>query len=428
MRFFPRVLVCVLVTSCSSPDQGADSETDASATGSTVGTATDVASTTTTGSSSTSGSESGEEESGSSSSSTGPAPDTNADACEGATFRAKPNDASLRGPWAVGASTVTIDDMTVEVFYPAMPGSETGLEPIVYDIREALPEAEALKITDDINPPLPCDCYRDLPVDDAFGPYPAIVFIHGTAGFRTQSLRHLTHWASRGFVVVAADHPGLQLGDLLGLAPGCSEEPPPSQDLPGDLVALFGAIRGDTPELAAFESVVDASRIGTVGHSAGGNAVGSTSADAQVIIPLAARPEIAGGATLQQTLNVGGLADTVVDFAATREAYDVSVSPKRLVGIEGAGHLAPSEICSITNADGDSMLDVAQAVDVCGAQFAGALFQCSPDLTPDPQGWEIIEYATASAFEEVLHCSAVGTENLEQIRERFPLVMEYRAE
>ena len=42
-----------------------------------------------------------------------------------------------------------------------------------------------------------------------------VVFVHGTASFRTQSLTQMTHWASRGFVVLAADHPKIRLKDLL---------------------------------------------------------------------------------------------------------------------------------------------------------------------------------------------------------------------
>ena len=45
--------------------------------------------------------------------------------------------------------------------------------------------------------------------------FPVIVFVHGTAGWRSQSLSLVSHWASRGFVVVAADYPGICLHDLL---------------------------------------------------------------------------------------------------------------------------------------------------------------------------------------------------------------------
>ena len=86
---------------------------------------------------------------------------------------------------------------------------------MVYDLREHLPKSEQGKISDSKNPWQACSCYRDLPIDEGHGPYPVLVFVHGTAGFRTQSLSQLTHLASRGFVVLAADHPGLMLADIL---------------------------------------------------------------------------------------------------------------------------------------------------------------------------------------------------------------------
>jgi len=62
---------------------------------------------------------------------------------------------------------------------------------------------------------------------------------------------------------------------------------------------------------------------------------------------------------------------------------------------------------------------------VCGAQFAGLLFQCSPELIPDMEGWAIIDYATAAVFEETLHCSDVGS-NFAELQERFPQVADYQ--
>lgn len=347
----------------------------------------------------------------------------NADACENATMRPKPNDTSVRGPWPVGAQTVTIDDLTVEVFYPA--GAEPEGDPPRYDIRDALPPEEAAKISDEDNPWQPCDCGRDLPIDDAYGPYPVVLFVHGTAGWRTQSLRHMTHWASRGFIVLTADHPGLMLRDILGSV--CGGDPPP-RDLQGDLEAMLAAVRGETNELAAWSRVIDSSRIGMSGHSAGGGAIAPFQDDAQVIMPLAAGPTIAAGETRESTLIMGGLADSVVPYASMRDGYDGSAAPKRILGLMNAGHLAFSEICSAENASGQNLLEIANEAGVCGASAAGFLFQCSDELLPDPEGWEITEYATSAALEETLHCSSVGTDNLATIQTRFPTVVESLAE
>ncbi len=60
----------------------------------------------------------------------------------------------------------------------------------------------------------------------------------------------------------------------------------------------------------------------------------------------------------------------------------------------------------------------------CGAQFAGLLFPCNDELTPDPDTWEIINYTTSAVFEETLHCSDAGT-NFAYLQQRFPQVADY---
>ncbi|MBL8718411.1 MAG: hypothetical protein JNL79_20685 [Myxococcales bacterium] len=146
---------------------------------------------------------------------TSDAPSSSEITCDGSKLLAVPTDTSQRGPWPVGAKTVTLAGLVTEVWYPAVVGSDAGKTKLQYDIRKHLPPADAAKIPDADNPLQACDCYADLPMDTAHGPYPLVLFIHGTAAFRTQSASQATHWASRGFVVVAADHPGIGLQDIL---------------------------------------------------------------------------------------------------------------------------------------------------------------------------------------------------------------------
>ena len=91
----------------------------------------------------------------------------------------------------MGVKTVTLGGLTVEVWYPGVPGSEAGVDARRYDIRGSLPDSEQAKVPDAKTPWQDCDCYPDVPVDGAHGPYPAVIFVHGTAGFRSQSLEHV---------------------------------------------------------------------------------------------------------------------------------------------------------------------------------------------------------------------------------------------
>lgn len=352
-----------------------------------------------------------------------PAPGTETAGCDGATLLANPGDAAARGPWAVGARTVTLAGLTTEVWYPAIPGSDAGQERARYDIRESLPASEAAKIPDADNPWQRCDCVRDLPLDTEHGPFPAIVFVHGTAAFRHQSLPLVTHWASRGFIVIAADHPGLYLGDFLGTA--CGNQAPPQQ-LSADIDTLVAALGRPRDELAFLADHVDASRLAVIGHSAGGGAAAAATSKpgVRVVIPLAAAQSAPASATLESVLYMGGLADQIASWSQVMTAWSGAATPRRLVGIAAGGHLTFSDLCETKNAQDEDLLQIAKAKQVCGAQFAGFLFDCDPGHIEGQKGWEIINYASSSVLESVLQCQR--THELNDIKSVYPDVTEYR--
>jgi len=345
--------------------------------------------------------------------------------CDGATLYELPADPSRRGPWPVGARTVSIGRLTAEVWYPATRGSQEGLDRAVYDIREALPPSQRELIPDADNPWQQCDCYRDLPLDTERGPYPVVVFVHGTAAFRTQSLQETTHWASRGFVVVAADHPGLMLGDMLSLL--CPDSASGQQNLTGDMDAILTALDPPTGELAFLAGAIDTERVAAIGHSAGGNAVAGFSGKpgVRVVIPFSAGTAVQASPSLEQTLFVSGMSDAIAKFDSVVTGYDGSPAPKRLVGIRSAGHLVVSDLCALRNSAGRNMLEVAQDHGVCGTGLAGGLFDCDPGYIDGETGWAIVEYATSGVLETALHCTDRSAA-LAEIQSRFPDVGDYR--
>lgn len=331
----------------------------------------------------------------------------NASSCDQVNLLARPEDPAARGPWAVGASTVEIDGLTVEVWYPAEAASEQGQAPVRYDIRKALPASEQSKISDDKNPWQDCDCYRDLPLDSNHGPYPAVLFLHGTAAFRTQSLRIMTHWASRGFIVLAADHPGLWLADMLGIA--CPGGMQASQDIAGNVASILGALSSSSTAgpLQFLAGRVDLQRMALVGHSAGGNSAATLADQPGILasIPLAASASVNAGPDLLASLYMAGDADGVVDYSKSKDAYNASPGLRRFVGLKNAGHLAFSDLCDARNSDGQNMLEIAEQAGVCGANLAGFLFDCSIDLLPGEKSIPIVNAATTALLEEVLQCT-----------------------
>ena len=141
-----------------------------------------------------------------------------------------PANPAARGPYPVSAALLpggyggAERNFTVQVFYPAAPGSELapGVANFSLDVLQFLPPGIATKVKPSLLPhPQYPGMFAGLPpawqgaarwqrgAQDEQGElptgFPAIVFVHGTAGWRSQSLSLVSHWASRGFVVAAAD-------------------------------------------------------------------------------------------------------------------------------------------------------------------------------------------------------------------------------
>ena len=331
------------------------------------------------------------------------APLIEGEGCDSTALYERPTDPSERGPWSVGAQTVSLGRLNVEVLYPAVPGSEEGLDPMEVDIRYALPEGEREKVTDDVRPHQSCDCYEDLPIDESHGPYPLVLFVHGTASWRTQSLSLMEHWASRGFVVASADHPGLWLSDILGSV--CGLPASGDQDLLGDLETVLAGFTDADESLSFVSEWTDLSRIAVIGHSAGASA--ATSADELAGVKVVV--SMAGGGTpdspdLSTALFLGGLNDSVVSFSQTQSAYEQTSTPRRLVGIAEGGHLIFSDICELTNDDGQDLVEIATEAGVCGTQFAAFLFDCAASTIPAEDSSSIVKGATTWELESQLHC------------------------
>ena len=323
--------------------------------------------------------------------------------CESIPLYDRPADPSVRGPWPVGTRSITIGHLNVEVLYPATPGSQAGQDPLAVDIRYALPESEREKVTDDVRPHQTCDCYPDLPLDTAHGPYPLGLFVHGTASWRTQSLSLMEHWASRGFIVAAADHPGLWLSDILGAV--CGLPTSGSQDMVGDLETVLAGFTGGDSAVSFLGDRVDMSRVAVAGHSAGANAAAAAAEleGVQVVISMAGSGS-ADESELSTALFLGGMADTVVQFAQTQDAYEESAPDRRLLGIAEGAHLVFSDICELTNDEGQDLVEIATEAEVCGTQFAAFLFDCEASTIPATDARAIIAGASTWELETHLHC------------------------
>jgi hypothetical protein len=349
--------------------------------------------------------------------------------CAAMTSLPVPDDPTVRGPWPVGVRTVSVGRLTVEVLYPGAPGSEQGKPEATYDVRAWLPERERSKVPDANSPavkPIGGGLFRDLPIDEEHGPYPVVLFVHGTASFRIASGSTMTQWASRGFVVVAADYPGMFLADMLGPTLDCLLPTTGPQDVPGDINTQMQALSAPSGSLGFLAGHVDMTRVGLSGHSQGAciTATLSTLANVRIVMPMAGSAPVAPSSSLRSLMYIGGIDDKVIGYnfpllgnvvcplfsSSDTGAYQASPGPpavtKRLVGIAGGGHLVMTDLCQ-TNALGRNAIQEAQADGVCGINSAviiglPALFDCGTlDMAT---GIHAVNYASTAALEEALMC------------------------
>ena len=352
-----------------------------------------------------------------------------------------PEDPVQRGPWAVSSRTVQLAGLTAEVWYPAKWGSEVGKQKWVYDLREHLPGGPGEVEADPILMQ-PCECFRDLPLDTDHGPYPVVVFCHGFSGFRGQSLEFMTHWASRGFVVLSADHPSLGLKTFLeeGLAGmvtsilleggmdtfmgKCTLEGAGGQR--GEALGMLKALQEPSGDITFLRDHIDTGRIAAAGHSAGGAAVAALGdfPGVRVVAPMSFSG-VCQGQYVESSLVIGGMEDSIAAYTMQQEGYSVSPKPRRLVGLAGAGHMAFTSFCPI----GEDAGGILYAAMAAGVEFDPAFLSVIEPLASDgceegslePEiGWEVINRVTTAAFEEVLMCRSQSPWWIHQIPAMYP--------
>lgn len=236
------------------------------------------------------------------------------------------------GPYAAGARTIQMTKPSVVdplqdrildtiVWYPAPVGSA----PISPGIGAVL----------------------NAPLDNSGGPYPVLLFSHGSCGFAHQARFLTALLASQGFVVIAPPHPGNTLNEF----PTCGTLPAQvasAQERPQDIIfALDYMLDLASDSESDFHGALDPQKVAMSGHSFGGLTtylVAAIEPRVKAALPFAAA--VPGSAVLTMpSLTMLGQIDSVVSNAAIRNAYEAALPPKYLVEIENAGHYAWSVQC-----------------------------------------------------------------------------------
>lgn len=315
-------------------------------------------------------------------------PTTAPDAAEFADAFAEP------GPYPVGITTLQLaTGPLVEVWYPAVEGT-SGTD--TYDMREFTPEAIQELLTGDADSTFTINAGRDA--DAAQGPFPVVLFSHGSAGIRQQSSFLTSHLASWGMVVASPDHPSRDLNNRLGGGP---EEPTNSVD---DLLGTL-ALLTDQNQDGLLAGRLDLDSVAAVGHSAGGGTVLAAASDPAIDGYVSMASGIAASddpPVLPQkpSFFLAGAEDGVVPPERTRAAFEAVPGPSLLWVIEGVGHNGFDDFCTFGN--GQGIIGVAIASGLGGlletqpALMALGEDGCIPPAIPVTETFPMINHAVTS--------------------------------
>ncbi len=317
-----------------------------------------------------------------------------------------------RGEYDVGVETIMLDDpagvrpLTVDVWFPidagvdaaALPPQQYTLLPGVYYESPAALAATA--------------------PEAAAGPFPLIVYSHGSGGLRYIHSGYTEVLASHGYVVAAPDHTGNTAVDRLA---GTDADPAQNAfNRPNDVRRVIDALTDPAhPTAGGYASRVDGDHVAVTGHSFGGftsiamatgfsNEVGELTPDDRVdaIVPLA--PAV--GDTLltdERLASVGvptmvlvGTDDitTPVDPNVTR-LWDLSTStPGYRVELVAAEHQSFTDICAYQE-NLPALADVPQIVTDTIDEFA--VQGCSPGDMDDARANDITTTYVLAFLDEV---------------------------
>ena len=237
------------------------------------------------------------------------------------------------GPYGVGVRTLHLTKDSV-----ASPGTERVLDTVVwYPIAAGSgPIDNRLKGV------------VDAPLDNSGGPYPLLMFSHGSCGYPYQSTFLTPLLASYGLIVAAPPHPGNTIFEF----PACTSGPAivaSSMERPADIIfATDQLLAASADNASPFFGAIDTQRMGMSGHSFGGfttYVVANADSRYRIAVPMAPAVPLNNSTLAVPSLTMMSELDTYVNNAAINTAYGNASAPKIKVEIEHAGHFAFSDGC-----------------------------------------------------------------------------------
>lgn len=279
------------------------------------------------------------------------------------------------GPFPVGVKTYDFFDksrpdpetgkprfLRVEIWYPAVQ-SAAGGPSHAYDLKEEADENIDLGEAYDDFMAAEIGVFESLALRDAelerdYGPYPIIFFSHGAFSLRFQYLFYTVHLASHGHIVVAPDHEGNTLWDMIrdGFDPnvfGASAE-----KRPYDIIFLINRMEKFNGKPGHFfNNAFDINHIVVTGHSFGGftaAAVPCLDSRPSLAVPLTPLLQIVQAFGCEfgdypvPIMIMGGTKDQTISWKSQYCYYrSVGGVEKYLYEFVGGGHFTFSDLCGL---------------------------------------------------------------------------------
>ncbi|TMM14438.1 MAG: hypothetical protein E6G01_12660 [Actinobacteria bacterium] len=239
------------------------------------------------------------------------------------------------GPFAVGTMMRTLVDTSrptaAQGGAPARP-SRTLVTTILYPA---------------VGPASPSPAARaNAPPEAAAGPFPLIVFAHGSSAAPADFAALLGSWAAAGYVVAAPEFP------LTGTHAPANSQFTDYVNQPRDVSFVIDQMLGAPPPSLA--GLVDARRVGVAGHSIGGATTMALAFNSCCLDPRVKAVVVMAGVALPfsggtyfgrvaspPALFLQGSADQRVVPATGISLYNQARPPKALVSIVGGTHSGP---------------------------------------------------------------------------------------
>ncbi|CAB4898924.1 unannotated protein [freshwater metagenome] len=327
------------------------------------------------------------------------------------------------GPFPVGVTTATMDNgVKVEIWYPAVAGS-TGTE--TYDARDFTDPIIASLLTGDIPSTVSYPATRDAAV--AEGKFPIVLNSHGVSAWRSASSFITSHLASWGMIVVSPDHASRDLYHLASNIPAAPSTTTPEassttqadttttldpkvlarfDESVNDLLGSLDYITAQNSATASpFAGHVDLDHVGALGHSAGGGTILKAALDPRIDGYVSMASGILSNQAelpAKPSFFLSGAIDQIANTERTHQAFLTVPAPSLFWRIDGAGHNAFDDLCTLGGGIGiigvaeasglGAFLDSAPMVRTLGSDG------CLPPAVPVTTTFPIIEHATTAWF------------------------------